>query len=93
MLLAKIDTTAYPVVRIESSYPLKLPSHLKNMLEFYPKEANDPFLTYFREDENENAKFHNTFTGCRADYLRQSIIGVETGRIKGTRGNIKEVDR
>ncbi len=69
MLLAKIDMSAYPVVRIESLNPLKIPSRARTPLEFYPKGPKDPFLTYFREDEKENEKFYNSNFWCRDSSL------------------------
>ena len=90
-----IDSTAYPVVRIESNNRIAPPSHTIHILEFEPKKPNDPFLLYFREDENEDDKhlkmYLGSFAECRTGTLQHSI----SGRIEGMPGtkNAEEVDR
>lgn len=56
MLKAKIDTTMYPIVRVDSKEKLTISNRLVDMLEFDPSHCgNHGFLLYFREMEDEQA--------------------------------------
>lgn len=96
MLKARIDATTYPVVRVESKNRIIPPSHAMHILEFEPKKPNDPYLLYFKEDENEDEKilkrYVSTFAQCRVDTLQHSVSRRIEGK-RGTKRTTKEVDR
>ena len=109
MLKAKIDVTAYPLVRIKSPNKLITPRRAMCLIEFEPEFNFNPllnnpnYLLYFKEDENEDEKIIKrcdiSFAQCRTGCLQHSIIYWPfsfSGRIKGkpkTKGNAQEVDR
>lgn len=51
MLKAKIDATAYPVVRVQAKEKPFVPRMALNVLEFDPEPGESDFLLYFRETE------------------------------------------